>query len=119
MDEITLFFYIAHMNMKTYPIVHHVFFWLKNPGSEAERDQLIAGIKKLKDIETVNDLHVGVAAGTEKRDVIDDSWSVSELMYFTDLKAQEVYQSHPLHLEFIESCGHLWSKVLVYDIEEV
>lgn len=105
--------------MNNYPIVHHVFFWLKNPNSQADRNQLIAGIKKLKDIETVNHLHVGAAARTEKRDVIDDSWDVSELMYFTDLKAQEVYQSHPLHLEFVETCGHLWSKVLVYDIDEV
>ena len=105
--------------MKTFPIVHHVFFWLKNPESKVERDQLIAGIKKLKGIETVNNLQVGIAAKTEKRDVIDNSWSVSELMYFTDLKAQAIYQSHPLHLEFIDNCGHLWSKVLVYDIEEV
>ena len=28
-------------------IVHHVFFWLKNPESAADRDQLVAGLRKL------------------------------------------------------------------------
>jgi len=31
-----------------YPIVHHVFFWLKNPGSVEDRDTIIAGLKTLK-----------------------------------------------------------------------
>ena len=103
---------------KKYPVVHHVFFWLKNPDSKADRDQLIAGIKTLKKIETVHKMHVGVVAATEKRDVIDMSWSVSELIYFADLEAQAVYQTHPLHLEFIKNCSHLWTKVVVYDAME-
>ena len=103
---------------KTYPIVHHVFFWLKNPDSQADRDQLIKGIKTLSKIETIKDIHVGVVAGTEKRDVIDSSWSVSELLFFKDLEGQAIYQTHPIHLEFIKNCSHLWAKVLVYDIIE-
>lgn len=103
---------------KKYPVVHHVFFWLKNPDSKADRDQLIAGIKTLKKIETVHQMHVGVVADTEERDVIDKSWSVSELIYFEDLPAQAVYQTHPLHLEFIKNCSHLWRKVVVYDAME-
>ena len=34
-----------------YPVVHHVFFWLKNPESKEDKDKLIAGIKALKKIE--------------------------------------------------------------------
>jgi len=98
-----------------YPVVHHVFFWLKNPESKADRDKLIAGIKALKKIETVKEIHVGVVASTEKRDVVDTSWSVSELIFFTDIKGQAVYQDHPLHLEFIKNCSPLWEKVVVYD----
>ncbi|WP_342332360.1 Dabb family protein [Pedobacter sp. FW305-3-2-15-E-R2A2] len=105
-------------NNKIYPIVHHVFFWLKNPDSQADRDQLIKGIKTLSKIETIKDIHVGIVAGTEKRDVIDSSWSVSELLFFKDLEGQAIYQTHPIHLEFIKNCSHLWSKVLVYDIIE-
>ena len=98
-----------------YPVVHHVFFWLKNPGSVEDRDKLIAGLKTLSKIPTVRELRVGVVASTEKRDVVDNSWAVSELMFFSDLEGQEAYQSHPIHLEFIKNCSHLWEKVIVYD----
>jgi len=98
-----------------YPVVHHVFFWLKNPASKEDRDQLVAGVKTLSKIETVRELHVGIVASTEKRDVVDNSWAVSELMFFSDLAGQATYQTHPLHLEFIKNCSHLWEKVIVYD----
>jgi hypothetical protein len=98
-----------------YPVIHHVFFWLKNPGSVEDRDKLVAGVKTLSKIETVRELRVGVVASTEKRDVVDNSWAVSELMFFSDLAGQAVYQTHPIHLEFIKNCSHLWEKVIVYD----
>ncbi|RPE08049.1 Dabb family protein [Chitinophaga lutea] len=104
---------------KKHPVVHHVFFWLKNPDSKEDRDKLIAGLKTLSKIETVRDLRVGVVASTEKREVVDNSWGVSELMFFDDLAGQEAYQSHPIHLEFIRNCSHLWSKVIVYDSIDV
>lgn len=98
-----------------WPIVHHVFFWLKNPGSVEDRDKLVAGVKTLSKIETVRKLRVGIVASTEKRDVVDNSWAVSELMFFSDLAGQATYQTHPIHLEFIKNCSHLWEKVIVYD----
>ncbi|RAJ36979.1 Dabb family protein [Pedobacter cryoconitis] len=102
-------------NKEELPVVHHVFFWLKNPASTADRDQLVAGVKTLSAIETVNKLKVGIVASTEKREVVDNSWAVSELIFFKDLAAQAVYQTHPIHLEFIKNCSHLWEKVIVYD----
>ena len=104
--------------METYPVIHHVFFWLKNPASAADREQLIAGVKALATIETVKALHVGVVASTEKREVVDNSWDVSELMFFADLDGQAVYQDHPLHQEFIKNYSHLWDKVVVFDAVE-
>ena len=97
------------------PIVHHVFFWLKNPGSVEDRDKLVEGVKTLHKIETIQELHVGIVANTEKRDVVDTSWAVSELMFFKDLAGQATYQNHPVHLEFIKNYSHLWEKVIVYD----
>ena len=47
-------------------LLHHVFFWLKNPGSAEDRATLIAGIKKLGAIETVRAIHVGIPASTVK-----------------------------------------------------
>jgi hypothetical protein len=97
------------------PIVHHVFFWLKNPASTEDRDKLVAGLKTLAGIPLIKELYVGVLANTEKRDVVDASWQVSELMFFEDLSAQANYQQHSLHLAFVKNCSPLWEKVVVYD----
>jgi hypothetical protein len=101
-----------------YPVVHHALFWLKNPNSTADRDQLVAGVKTLGKIAAVKELRVGIVASTEKREVVDNSWGVSELMLFSDLEGQASYQTDPIHLEFIKTCGHLWEKVIVYDAIE-
>ncbi len=100
-------------------IAHQVYFWLKNPGSNEDRAQLINGIKTLKKIEAVHKITIGVVAATEKRPVIDDSWGVSELAMFKDLAAEAAYQVHPIHLDFIKNYSHLWAKVVVYDSSEV
>jgi hypothetical protein len=97
------------------PIVHHVFFWLKNPSSTEDRDQLVAGLKTLAGIPLITELYVGVLANTEKRDVVDTSWQVSELMFFNDLQSQATYQQHSIHLDFVKNYSHLWEKVVVYD----
>lgn len=98
------------------PLVHHVFFWLKRPDSAEDRAKLIAGIRTLGGIETVRGLHVGVPASTEKRDVVESSYSVSELLYFDDLAGQAAYQTHAIHQKFVADHSHLWSKVIVYDV---
>ncbi|HVX49780.1 MAG TPA: Dabb family protein [Chitinophagaceae bacterium] len=105
--------------IRSIPVVHHVFFWLKNPGSAEDRDKLVEGVKTLAKIETVQELHVGIVAGTVQRDVVDKSWAVSELMFFDDLAGQATYQNHPIHLDFIKNYSHLWEKVVVYDVAEV
>ncbi len=84
-----------------------------------DRDKLVEGVKTLSKIETVQELHVGILANTEKRAVVDSSWGVSELIFFNDLEGQATYQNHPVHLEFIKNYSHLWSKVVVYDATEV
>lgn len=96
-------------------LLHHVFFWLKNPDSAADRAKLIAGVKALAAIETVRSIHVGVPASTEKREVVDNSYHVSELLGFDDVAGQDAYQVHPLHKKFVDEHQHLWSKVVVYD----
>jgi len=100
-------------------IVHHVFFWLKNPGSAADRDALIAGLRKLAKVEVVRSLQIGVPASTEQRDVVDSSFHVSELMVFDNVVDQKTYQDHPVHKDFVAKCEHLWAKVIVYDMMTV
>ncbi|NIJ55465.1 Dabb family protein [Dyadobacter arcticus] len=102
-----------------YPLVHHVFFWLKNPDSVKDRDRIIEGLKTLRKIEAIKELRIGVVASTEKRDVVDNSWGVSELMFFENLAGQASYQDHPIHQQFIKDCSALWDKVIVYDAIDV
>jgi hypothetical protein len=100
-------------------LVHHVFFWLKNRDSKDDLAKLLEGLRSLEKIETIRALHIGVPASTEKRDVVDSSYSASELMFFDDTLGQKTYQDHPLHKKFVESCSHLWERVVVYDSIDV
>lgn len=100
-------------------MIHHVFFWLKNPSSEADRDKLIAGLKTLRGIPVIRELRVGVPAATEARGVVDSSYQVSELMVFDSIEDQKAYQDHPIHQRFVATCGDLWERVVVYDSIDV
>ena len=100
-------------------VIHHVFFWLKNPGSAADRDKLIEGLRTLKKIKTVRHLHIGLPADTEKRDVVENSYQVSELMFFEDIEGQKAYQDDPIHKKFVAEHEHLWEKVVVFDSKDI
>jgi hypothetical protein len=97
------------------PVVHHVFFWLKNPDSKEDLAALLAGLRTLAGIDTVRGIHIGVPADTEQRGVVDGSYSVSELLFFDDVAGQNAYQVHPIHKQFVADCEHLWERVVVYD----
>ena len=102
--------------VNSYPkLVHHVFFWLKNPGSKEDLAKLLAGLRTLAAIESVRGAHFGVPASTEKRDVVDNSYSASEILFFDDPAGQKTYQDHPIYKQFVADCSHLWQRVVVYD----
>ena len=94
--------------------IHHVFFWLKEPVTLATKKEFEKALKELVTIETIIDYHLGIPAKTD-REVIDSSYTYSLFTTFKDKKDQDVYQTHPKHLKFIEDCGDLWEKVIVYD----
>ena len=99
----------------SHPVIHHALFWLKNPDSQEDLNRLIEGVRTLKDVEVVRQLYVGTPASTEKRDVVDNSYSASELLFFDDLAGQKAYQDHPVHKKFVADCSQLWERVVVYD----
>src|SRR5688572_28089502 len=106
----------ASASMTTYPkLVHHVFFWLKNPDSKQDLARLLEGLRTLTKIESVRGAHFGVPASTEKREVVDNSYSVSEILFFDDTAGQKIYQDHAIHKKFVTDCAHLWERVVVYD----
>ncbi|MBS1512495.1 MAG: Dabb family protein [Bacteroidetes bacterium] len=94
--------------------VHHVFFWLKEPGNTVHRQLLVEGLQKLSRVTTIQSFHIGVPAGTS-RPVIDSTYAVSWLLTFNSAADQDSYQTDPIHLDFIKECSGLWDKVVVYD----
>ena len=98
--------------------VHHVYFWLKSPGDPQSREALIAGLRKLAAVPDILWSHIGVPAESE-RGVVDDSYSVSWLVFLADKAAEDRYQVDPVHLKFVEECSPLWERVVVYDTEQV
>lgn len=92
--------------------VHHVFFWLKD---KADQAKLIEGLEMLGSIEHIRQIHVGVAADTN-RDVIDSSYDASLLILFDNKAEQDGYQDHPTHLVFVDKYAKpLCAKIVVYD----
>ena len=96
---------------------HVVIFWTK-PGNPRAIDELVAGAEKyLRNIPGMLHFHVGRMA-TSHRPVVDQSYQVALNTVFTDKKAQDDYQGHPSHVEFVEKVFKpLCDKVLIYDFE--
>ena len=98
--------------------IHHVYFWLKNPGSKEDKSKLVEGLKKLSKVKTIRSFYISQPAAT-RREVIDSSYDISWLVFFDNAPDQDSYQNDPVHLKFIEECATLWQKVLVYDSVDV
>jgi Stress responsive A/B Barrel Domain len=77
-------------------------------------EALHAGLDKLANISEIKIAYIGKPANTN-REVIDSSYSLSITFVFDSAKDQEIYQSHPDHILFIENCSYLWERVQVYD----
>ena len=99
----------------TSALMHHVFFWLKEPENKTHRKQFKEAMDDLLKVETIKMSHVGIPAATEERGMVDNSYTYSFMVMFDSLKDQNIYQKHPIHLKFIEENSHLWNKVVVYD----
>jgi len=96
---------------------HVVIFWA-DPANPNAADELIAGAKKyLAPLPGIVHFHVGKMAPSH-RPVVDQSYQVALNVVFDSKQAQDDYQVHPLHLEFVEKVFKPVSKkVVVYDFE--
>ncbi len=94
---------------------HIVIFWT-DPANPATADQLIAGAEKyLRPIPGVLQFHVGRMVSSH-RPVVDQSYQVALNLVFANQQAQDEYQTHPAHIEFVEKFGNpLVKKIIVYD----
>ena len=96
---------------------HVVIFWT-DPAIPEAVDAVIAGGEKfLKSIPGLTHFHIGKMVGSA-RPVVDQSYQVALNTVFASKQAQDDYQVHPQHLEFIAQCVKPFvKKVLVYDFE--
>lgn len=94
---------------------HVVIFWT-DPKKPNAADELIAGARKyLADLPGILHFHVGKMVPSH-RPVVEQSYQVALNIIFTDKKAQDTYQDHPVHLEFVEKAFKPnCAKVVIYD----
>ncbi len=94
---------------------HVVIFWTK-PENPNGADELLAGFEKyLKPIPGVLHYHVGRMVPSE-RPVVEQSYQVALNLVFPDKAAQDAYQVHPMHVEFVEKVfKQVCARCVVYD----
>ncbi|MDZ7608351.1 MAG: Dabb family protein [Cyclobacteriaceae bacterium] len=95
---------------------HQVYFWLKSTVTDADRKVFEKGLRDLVGgIKEVHSSEIGIPAKTEARGVVDLSFGYSLLVWFKSIKEHDIYQTHAVHLKFIDDHSALWEKVVVYD----
>lgn len=94
--------------------IHHVFFWLKEPESTTACARFEKGLQELVKVPLIKSYHIGKPVQSP-REVVDDSFTYSYMAFFSGKEDQDAYQTHPIHLKFVEDCQDLWEKVVVYD----
>jgi hypothetical protein len=93
-------------------MIHQVFFWLK-PGQDVK--EFLKEVALLGKCDTVSKSFIGTPAPTEARDVVDHSYQVACTLFFDSIEDQNLYQTDPNHLKFIERNSNKWASVKVYD----
>jgi hypothetical protein len=96
---------------------HIVILWT-DPAKPAAANEIIAGANRfLRHIPGITHFHIGKMA-TSARPVVDQTYQVAINAVFTTKKAQDDYQAHPEHLEFVNQYVKPYvKKTLVYDFE--
>lgn len=96
---------------------HVVIFWT-DPQKPNAAQELIDGAEKyLRPIPGVLQFHIGRMVGSH-RPVVDQTYQVALNLVFPDKKSQDEYQTHPLHIEFVEKVFKKnCARVVVYDFE--
>jgi hypothetical protein len=98
-------------------LVHTVYFWLRPDLTAQQRADFRRGVESLGTIKSVEKIYVGIPAKTEKRPVIDDSYSVALTVLCKDVAAHDAYQIDPIHGVFIDRFKSYWARVQIYDAE--
>ncbi|WP_375587574.1 Dabb family protein [Flagellimonas aurea] len=98
---------------------HVVYFWFKNPDSQADRATFEASLTKfLNSSQYAKTKFIGKPPKAI-REVVDDSFTYSLILSFESAEDQAAYQDEAAHKVFIEECEDFWEKVIVYDSQGI
>lgn len=97
------------------PIVHSVYFWLKEDITDQEKIDFINFFEALKKITSIQTLKYGPPAPANPRPVVDNSFSYNLIVTFANIDNLNSYEVDPIHLEAIEKYEQYWTKVEVRD----
>ena len=100
-------------------MLSHVVIFFTKPELPTAADELIAGCATyLQDIPGVVHYHVGRMVPSH-RPVVDQSYQVALNLVFPDKAAEEAYQIHPRHVEFVENVfKRVCERAVIYDFAD-
>jgi len=98
---------------------HTVYFWLKNPDSEADCKAFEVSLQKFLDNSAFAKTKFIGKPPRASRDVVDGSFTYSLIVTFESAEAQQNYQDEAPHKLFVEESSKLWTKVIVYDSQGI
>ena len=94
-------------------IYHLVWFKLKEGISDEEKAQLKAALEgMIPEIPEILELACGEDFSGRSRGY---EWGLA--VRFASREAGQIYDKHPKHQAFIQSCKHLWTDVQALDFE--
>lgn len=96
-------------------LVHSVFFWLRDDVDDEKRQAFRKGLESLRAVPAVRELFVGVPADSPARPILVTDYDFALTVIMDDMGGHDIYQSHPLHLEFLREFQGCWTRVQVYD----
>jgi len=98
-------------------LYHVVLCWLKEPGDEMHRKQIIEISKTFQKIPGVIEAQAGEVVMSD-RDIVDDSYDVGILIVTKNENELQKYLDHPIHQKAKKDVlVPLVDKILVYDFK--
>lgn len=98
-------------------LVHIVLFNFAPGMTEEQKATFAADARGLARVDTVRQLYVGSPADTERRPAVARDYDCALTVVFDDVAGHDAYQSHPIHLEFVERNKRYFARVRVFDAE--
>jgi hypothetical protein len=100
------------------PMFSHVVIFWTDPDDPRSADKLIAGAEQyLRPIPGVKVFHIGRMVRSP-RPVVEQTYQVALNLVFDTKQAQDDYQVHPMHVDFVEKVfKKVCKRCVVYDFE--